>query len=133
MIGSAELITELSGNVKLGLVTSAKKDRVSKIMQSLNLMDIFDITVTSEDITRPKPAPDPYIYALNRLQIDNRFCVAIEDSETGIASAVQAGIRVVGVPNKYTLGMDFSSANLVVESLQDLSLTALKAIVTREY
>ena len=50
-------------------------------------------------IERGKPAPDPYLRAAELLGVDPADCVAIEDSPTGVASALGAGCATLGVPH----------------------------------
>ena len=59
----------------------------------------FAAVVTSERVTNPKPHPEPYELAAADLGVTPRFAVAIEDSPTGVASAVSAGCTVLAVPH----------------------------------
>ena len=59
----------------------------------------FDTVVTGEQVRRGKPDPEPYLTAAERLGVDPRRCVAIEDSRTGAVSASAAGCAVLVVPN----------------------------------
>ncbi|PWJ53151.1 haloacid dehalogenase superfamily, subfamily IA, variant 3 with third motif having DD or ED [Quadrisphaera granulorum] len=58
----------------------------------------FDAVVTGDVVKRGKPAPDPYLEAARRLGVDPARCVALEDSTTGISSALAAGVPTVGIP-----------------------------------
>jgi HAD superfamily hydrolase (TIGR01509 family) len=60
-------------------------------------LDLFDALVTIEDVDRGKPAPDLYLLALNRLNVDPAECVAYEDTDEGVAAATSAGIRCIDV------------------------------------
>jgi HAD superfamily hydrolase (TIGR01509 family) len=61
--------------------------------------DSFDTLVVGDDVERGKPHPDPYVLAAERLGVDPARCLAIEDSPTGVASALAAGCRVLAVPH----------------------------------
>ena len=59
----------------------------------------FDVSVVGDDVERGKPHPDPYLLAAERLGVDITQCIAIEDSPTGVASALAAGATVLAVPH----------------------------------
>jgi beta-phosphoglucomutase-like phosphatase (HAD superfamily) len=84
---------------------------------------LFDVVVTGEDVSRPKPDPEAYLQAAGLLGVEPGDCIAIEDSVPGLASATAAGAVVIGVPahlelpesEQYTLW-----PTLAGRSLQDL-------------
>jgi len=69
-----------------------------------------------------KPAPDLYLEACAGLGVDPREAVAVEDSPNGIAAAKAAGLRCVAVPNELTRQLDLDRADLVVDSLAEVTL-----------
>jgi len=79
-------------------------------------------------VARGKPHPEPYLLAAERLGVDPRDCVAIEDSPTGVRSALAAGCRVLGVPHVVAIPSDLDqgsgqlviAASLVGKTLNDL-------------
>lgn len=79
----------------------------------------FDVSVTADEVARPKPAPDIYRHACALLGVAPQDTLAFEDSMTGLRSARAAGIRVVGVP---TLRHEEFPADHVVVSLRDADL-----------
>ncbi len=70
----------------------------------------------------PKPAPDLYLQTLAALDVDPHAAVAIEDSVNGANAATAAGMRVIAVPTRLTRELDFSMADLVVDSLDSMTL-----------
>ena len=133
MPGFMQLITELrENNVKVGLASSAKRERVHQVVAGLGLEKLIDVTVSADDVEQTKPAPEPYLIAASTLKIDPANCVVIEDADVGIESAKAAGMKTVAVPNKYTQLMDFSNADLRVASLTELSFKTLSALVSVE-
>jgi len=60
---------------------------------------VFVGSVTGDEVANGKPAPDPYLAAAELIGVDPADCVAIEDSPTGVASALAAGCRTVAVPH----------------------------------
>ena len=60
---------------------------------------VFVGSITGDEVENGKPSPDPYLAAAQLLGVDPAACVAIEDSPTGVASALAAGCRTLAVPH----------------------------------
>jgi beta-phosphoglucomutase len=84
-----------NSGIQLALVTNAPRLVVETVGVRLKLLSYFDAIVTIEDVANGKPDPEPYRLALARLAADARTAVAVEDSSSGVASAVAAGLRVL--------------------------------------
>jgi HAD superfamily hydrolase (TIGR01509 family) len=119
MPGARELIGALRDHgVPIGLATNSGREFATRALRSAGVLDCFDAVVSAEEVAHPKPAPDVYLEAAARVgAADPASCVALEDSETGVAAARAAGMTVVGVPSFPGLRLD--AANLVVPSLAD--------------
>jgi beta-phosphoglucomutase len=83
--------------LKCALVTNAPKLNVQFMLEVLGINEAFDTVVIAEDEIAGKPDPAPYQVALSRLGITAEQAIALEDSPSGIRSAVGAGIRTIGV------------------------------------
>ena len=83
----------------------------------------FDVVITGDEVTNGKPHPEPYLMAADRLGVRAKDCVAIEDSPTGVRSAVAAGCRTFAVPN--VVDIPEGRGYTVVRSLDELDGTAL--------
>lgn len=95
--GARELLAALAGaGVPCALVTMSYAVLAEEVV-SRGPEQAFTTLVTGDQVTRGKPDPEPYLVAAERLGVDPRRCVAIEDSPTGIASALAAGARTLGV------------------------------------
>ena len=81
----------------IALVTNAPRDNVLAILVALDLKDDFDLVVLADDVGAVKPSPAPYEAALRELGLAPDEALAFEDSASGIASAVGAGIPTVGI------------------------------------
>ncbi|MBW3085381.1 Phosphoglycolate phosphatase [Austwickia sp. TVS 96-490-7B] len=99
--GAVELLTELSAaGVPQALVTMSWKPVLEIVLTALP-GDIFSAMVTGDSVIHGKPHPEPYLTGLSLLGIDHAdagSCVAVEDSESGSASAVAAGIPTLVTP-----------------------------------
>ena len=105
-----ETIVALSNQVKMAIVTGCDRNQLHLIHDVSGLLEFFDAVVTSDDCTYSKPHPEPYLTAMKLLDTTSGNCIAVEDSERGLASATAAGIACVIVPNELTLIQAFTDA-----------------------
>jgi len=86
---------------RMSLVTSSNRRIQEFITGALGITDLFDVIITGDDITRGKPDPQPYLLALDRLNVPASSSVVIEDSKSGIRSALEAGCDVLAIATSY--------------------------------
>jgi HAD superfamily hydrolase (TIGR01509 family) len=131
--GAVAAVRHLAGSFRLAVASSSNRPLIDAVLVKSGLAPIFEITVSSEEVARGKPAPDVYIEAARRLGLAPRHCTAIEDSSNGIRSAHAAGMRAIVVPNRsYPPATDaLALADVVVGSLQELSETLVTGDVLR--
>ncbi len=97
--GAARAVRKLAGRWPLAVASSSNRPLIDLVLDLSGLTESFRVTVSSEEVARGKPAPDVYLEAAGRLDVDPARCAAIEDSHKGILSARAAGMRVVALPN----------------------------------
>lgn len=90
-----ELLPELH-DYQLAVVTSSGQTEVEPVLEKAGLRNFFHAVVYGGDVQHHKPAPDPYLLAVERLGV--RTALAVEDSDAGEASARAAGVEVLRVP-----------------------------------
>jgi HAD superfamily hydrolase (TIGR01509 family) len=118
MPGALELLAALRERaIPIGLATNSGREFATRALRAAGLLDRFAAVVSGHDVAHPKPSPDVYLDAAAQLGAEPAACVALEDSETGVAAAKAAGMTVVGVPS--FPGIDLDAADLVVPSLRD--------------
>ena len=83
--------------MRMALVTNAPKENVGAILPALKLQDYFQTVVLATEVGAVKPDPAPYEAALERIGVSADEALAFEDSVSGIASSVAAGIPTVGI------------------------------------
>ncbi len=99
--GAVEAVRALSGRWPLGLASSSNREIIDLALELAGLTNAFNVTVSSEEVARGKPAPDVYLEAADRLAVRPRACVAIEDSSNGLRAAAAAEMAVIAVPNPH--------------------------------
>ncbi len=83
--------------MRIALVTNAPEENVEAILPALKLQDFFDMVVLADEVEAVKPDPAPYRAALEKTGVPAERALAFEDSVSGIASSVAAGIPTVGI------------------------------------
>jgi HAD superfamily hydrolase (TIGR01509 family) len=96
--GATELIERLRTQVPIGLASNTRRSLVDRVLAQTPFGDSF-VAITTGDEVPPKPAPDVYRTACQRLDADPASAVAIEDSPTGVKAARAAGLTCIGVPS----------------------------------
>ncbi len=93
-----ETIEELSRRgIKLGIVTTKIRPTTIKTLERFDLLKYMDTIVTVNDVTEPKPHPEPVLTAVHNLGVDPRKTLMIGDSAVDIQSAKAAGVYAAGV------------------------------------
>ena len=111
---------------RTGLVTNAPRENVVAVLRALRLEDFFDAVISSEEVRLAKPDPEPYRTALEKLGADPAETLTFEDSVSGIASAVGAGIPTVGIAStQEPERLREAGAFMVAEDFTDAELRAL--------
>ncbi|MBQ1012275.1 HAD family phosphatase [Micromonospora sp. M51] len=121
--GAFELVHAVrAAGIPTALVTSSPRALVEIALDTLG-RDNFDTVVAGDEVVAAKPHPEPYLTAARLLGVPIGRCVAIEDSPTGVASAVAAGAAVLAVPAEVALPSTVGVRQ--VESLTGVDLAFL--------
>ena len=128
MTGVTDYIHEAKRlGLKLAIASSSQHDWVDTHAKRLGIFEYFDKVVCSDDVGpgRTKPNPDLFLLALSQLQVQKNEAIVFEDSPNGIKAANRAGIFAVAVPNSITSRLNIIYADMILNSLSDLSLPEL--------
>jgi HAD superfamily hydrolase (TIGR01509 family) len=127
--GAVEAVERLAQHWPLGLASSSNREVIDAVLEASGIAKYFRATVSSEEVEHGKPAPDVYLEAARRLEVEPTRCAAVEDSRNGILSARAAGMRVIAIPNAhYPPSEDvLRHADLVLHSLDELTAERLSA------
>ncbi|MCB0346026.1 MAG: HAD family phosphatase [Bdellovibrionales bacterium] len=118
-------LNRLYGSIPMGVVTSSKPEHFHLIHDSTGYKRFFEFILTREAYALSKPEPDPYIKALELSGVSPQEAVVVEDSERGLRSAIAAGIKCWVLPSELTTGSDFSGADRILTSIEEV-LTLLE-------
>jgi HAD superfamily hydrolase (TIGR01509 family) len=110
------------------IATSSGRQLTDACLGPFDLARRFQFILTSEDIVRGKPDPEVYQLAARRFGVPPAEMLVLEDSQNGCRAAAAAGAFTVAVPGEHSRRHDFSSANLLLESLADPRLYAVLGI-----
>jgi HAD superfamily hydrolase (TIGR01509 family) len=117
--GVRRLLTEArAAGFRLAIATTTSPPNVAALLRHSLAKDgehWFEVIAAGDVVPKKKPAPDIYLHALRELGADPAGCLAFEDSENGVKSALGAGIATLVTENAYTNGHDFSGAVLVLD------------------
>jgi sugar-phosphatase len=120
MPGALDLLNAIPHS-KWGIVTSGRHDLVRARLQRLSIPSPA-VLVTAEDVTRGKPAPDPYLKGAALLGVAPAHCVVIEDALAGIRAAHAAGMRVISLPSTYPAA-SLAEADVIVPGLGQIHVS----------
>jgi beta-phosphoglucomutase len=138
--GVVALVRELAANrVPLAVASGALRQEVNGFIKALGLTGFFSVIVSADEVARSKPHPETYLKVLEHFRNDQAIladlnpqcCIAIEDTPSGIASAKDAGLYVIGVTNSFPEDQ-LPGADQVVASLEELNFSRLAQSIERQ-
>lgn len=98
--GAFELLAVLRAHdIPRAVVTSTWRERARHKLDAAGLLPHFADVIGGRDAARPKPAPDPYLLAAQRLGVPPAMCLVLEDSGAGVRAALAAGMQAIQVPD----------------------------------
>lgn len=127
--GIPECLAELKRHFRLAMVSGSNRETVGKIVDKF-FSGYFEVVVNGSDLERGKPDPDPYLKALEKLNLTKNECVVIENAPLGITAAKRAGLYCVAVASMLETEK-VEHADLVLED-HDALLNYLKSLIPEE-
>jgi HAD superfamily hydrolase (TIGR01509 family) len=131
--GARGAVERMGARWPLGVASSSNRELIELVLERLGVAQLFAATVSSEEVARGKPAPDVYLEAARRLNVDPKKAAAVEDSHNGILAAKAAGMCVLAIPNAHFPPEPdaLEQADAVVGSLAVLSPETAEATCRR--
>jgi len=117
--------------LRMGIATTTTPANVQALLTHTLGSDSeswFEVIAAGDVVPAKKPAPDIYLWAMEKMGLTPEQCIAFEDSENGIKSSIGAGLRTIVTVNDYTHEHDFSGALLVLDNMgePDQAFTVLQ-------
>jgi HAD superfamily hydrolase (TIGR01509 family) len=93
----AALARRYQGHLPMAVVSGSNRANVERALQAAGLWALFPVALTADDGLPPKPAPDLFLEAARRLQVEPRYCQVFEDADSGLEAARCAGMLATDV------------------------------------
>lgn len=121
--GLYELLDMLKAKgLKIALATSGVREYADLVLDKLGIRDKFNAVITGDDVKNGKPDPEAFLKAADKLDIEPKDCIVIEDAEKGVEAAHAAGMKAIGYQNlSHPYVQDLKKADLVVRSLTEIA------------
>jgi HAD superfamily hydrolase (TIGR01509 family) len=119
MPGALALVAVLrEREMPIAIASNSPARFIARALELVGLEDAFAVAVSGHEVPAPKPAPDVYLAACEGLGVTpSANVIVLEDSPTGVAAGVAAGLTVFGVPS--LAGVELDGAHDVFDSLAD--------------
>ncbi len=120
--GVIELLDKIKQEkLPMAVATSTAYKDALKTLERTGLLDYFNFIVAGDQVEKGKPDPEIYLKAAERLNVLPEYCIAFEDSENGVKSALAAGMEVIQVPDLVTPSDELRSmGHRILDSLKDV-------------
>jgi HAD superfamily hydrolase (TIGR01509 family) len=131
--GAVDAARRIAMTRPVAVASSAHRAVIDAALAATGLDDLFDVTVSADEVAHGKPAPDVYLEAARRLLVTPTACLVVEDSLNGVLAGKAAGMTVVLIPNASVPPAPGTRelADLVLAGLSDLADLDPNAIATR--
>lgn len=128
--GAREAVAALGARYPLAVASSSPRKLIAVALRVAGFDGAFQVTVSSDDVTHGKPAPDVYLLAAERLGMPAPRCAAVEDSSNGLRAAVAAGMATIAVPNRAFPPADdaLHGVRTILTSLRDLTPNLIETL-----
>jgi kojibiose phosphorylase len=122
--GARELLTAVR-ETGLGVAVASSSRNAGAVIDRLGIRALLDAVVDGNDAPRSKPDPQVFLLAAERLGVPPRRCAVVEDAASGVAAALAAGMKVVGIGPRERVG----AAHLVVAAIGELSVAMIRPLL----
>jgi len=127
--GVIKLITSLEEQgFKMALASSAPIENIQLLNTGLGIDNYFQTIISDKDVTEGKPSPQGFLLAAQRLGVEPRNCVVIEDAVAGVTAAKRAGMHCLAITNTHPR-RSLKEANLIVDTLEGVSINDIEGLL----
>ncbi len=128
--GAIELIKLLKEHgFKIALASSAPTENIQLVTRGLSIHSCFHAIVSGRDVNEGKPSPQGFLLASQKLGVEPKNCVVIEDAIAGVTAAKSAGMRCLAVTNTHPR-TNLLEADLIVDTLEKVTVNSLERLLS---
>jgi HAD superfamily hydrolase (TIGR01509 family) len=121
--GIPELLKSLQvHNIPIAIASSSPACFIKEVLSKVKIEKYIKTWVSGDDIEKSKPEPDIFLKTAELLKVNPRGCIVVEDSKNGVIAAKRAGMKCVGFQNINSGNQDLSSADVIVDKIQDINI-----------
>jgi HAD superfamily hydrolase (TIGR01509 family) len=128
--GAVETVQLVAAHYQVALASGSERSLIDIVMASPELRGCFEVVVSSDEVARGKPEPDVYLAVAEQLGVTPAACVCLEDSKNGILSGLNAGMKVIAIPDaNFPVAAEvLSRADRVLTSLYEVDMDMLRGM-----
>lgn len=120
------MISVYDNEYKIALASSNNKRAVDEIVRTFDLGKYFDFIINGEEVENGKPNPEMFLTVADKLNVNPKKCLVIEDAKNGVIAAKAAGMKCIGLKGEGSGDQDLSQADLVIHDFKEINLEILK-------
>ena len=130
--GAINAVNLAHKNFKTGLASGSVRSLIDTVTSSNEFSGKFEIILAADEVAKGKPAPDVYLETAKRLGVNPESCVCLEDSNSGLLSGINAGMKVVAVPDpRFPPKTEIlEQATVVLDSLDEFTIDLINGLGT---
>lgn len=113
----------------IAVATGGVRENASLTLEKTNLIDFFDVVVTSSDVAKGKPDPETFLLAASRLGVNPKDYVVIGDSVNDVLGAKAAGMKMIAITDKsYSEDPLLASPDIEVKEFKEITIDMIKSL-----
>ncbi|MBA7651529.1 Beta-phosphoglucomutase [subsurface metagenome] len=127
--GAIKLITSLKQHgFSMALASSAPMENIQLVTRGLGIESSFQAIVSGREVNEGKPSPQGFLLAAQKLGVEPKSCIVIEDAVAGVTAAKRAGMRCLAVANTHPR-ISLTEADLIVDTLEEVTMDDLEELL----
>jgi len=128
--GIKKILEELKDTkIKTAIASSSTRDLIETVIKGYDLCEYFDVIVSGDDVKKGKPNPDIFILAAEKLSVNIKKCVVIEDSTNGVNGAKKSGAKCIGFNNPDSPGQNLRNADIIINKFDVLNFDLINSLL----
>ena len=119
--GAMDLLTTLKGKVKLALASMNNKQVIDRMLNGCGLTRFFDIVLSADEVTEPKPDPEIFLKCASKLNLKPDVIAVVEDTTFGVRAAKAANMKCIAVTSGFSTRKELEKErpDLIIGSVKE--------------